>query len=387
MAAAAGAVALAGTSQAQDLTTDFDASATIAFGAFDAEGRGDPESFGLRARFGGEAFWTTANGIDLGAAIDVAAERDHPGRTPRGGGVGACPVMATPCPVPRGYASGLGFGVPEGGDEFRAGLETAYLFVRGPGGEGGLGRDAGAAARYSLSPPTVLKVSGGADSSIDLSGLGGVFVRNDGSGQSIKATVESPRILGLKGALSFTPDGREYQGLDQGYERSPVVLAFAPDEIWEAGVSFAHALPSGLEAQAGVTFLAASPRVGAAAFEDLETWTIGANIGREGWRIGAAFLDSTDGATAGGYQAFVASWVNEWAPWALMAEFGQADDDTAQVKAHMATMALKRSFGERVSIASGVSYRSRQPQIGTPLSTNEGASQTIGLFWELAFTP
>jgi hypothetical protein len=384
--AAIGACGCAAPAFAQDFETRFEASGAIVAGAFDADAGADPEALGLRLSLSGEASWLMANGAELGAAVALVAERDHPNRNPKGGSRGPCPSAAPICPFARGFTSGFGFNVPAASDDIRGGLETAYLFARGAWGEASIGRDSGAAARYGYAPPTILRLAGGASSSVDITGLGGVEVRNDASGQSMKATVETPRILGLKAGLSYTPDAAEYEGLDQGYPQDARVPGrFVPEESWEGGVSFSHTFAAGLEGQVGISALNASPAAALPGQENLETWSLGAGLGRDGWRIGATYLDSNDGVRTGGYRAASAAWVQDWGAWSMMAEAGQAWDDTVNAKAHMATIAVRREFSETWTLAGGVSYRSRKNQITSPISTNPNDGQTSVLFLELGF--
>lgn len=383
--ALAGAALLGGVASAAEPVTEL--TATAAAMATATEG-GDGEALTGRAAFRAQYGVLFDNQLEWGVGFGAAVERDDPRRDPRGGRAGDCAPATPGCPslggAPlRGLVSGAYAAGPAADEGARLQLESAYVYLRGGWGEASLGRDEGAGKRLSLLPPTVLAIGGAIDPPVDGTGLGGVILRNDVSGQSAKVFAATTRIVGLQAAASFTPE-IEHEGLDQGYRAGPAV--FEAEDIWEGGVSYAGALGR-WEAAGGVTFARAQDGQGRASFGDMTSWSAGATLARGGWSFGLAWLENDNGWAAGGrdYTAFGASAVRDWGDWSLMLEAASSSDNLAYVDTEAATLAMRRKLGERWALAGGANWRDRSSPDGNALSRTQRNECAFGAFLEISF--
>lgn len=386
--ALAGAALLGGVAGAAEPVTETGASAALLVGAFDGD---DEEALVARAAFRVQHGLLFDNQLEAGFGVGAAAERDHPKRDPRGGLAGDCAPAVLACPsaggLPvRGLASGSYVSGAVADEGARLELETAYLYLRNGWGEVSVGRDEGAGKRFSLTPPTILAIGGGIDAPVDGTGLGGVVLRNDVSGQSAKVFAATTRLVGFQAAGSYTPD-IEHEGLDEGYRTGAGAPAvFEAEDIWEGGLSWAGAI-AGWEAAAGVTGARAGDRGGRPAFDDMAAWSAGVTLKRENWRFGVAWL-ANDNGWAGGdrdYTAVGASVVRDSGPWSAMLEAAASSDNLAFVDQKTATAAVRRSFGERWALAGGVNWRDRSSPVGSGSSRIARNDRGFGAILELSF--
>ncbi len=342
-----------GGAQAVEWRDERGAALALAASALDQTGGLDAEPLLARADIYWERTGLFANGLEAGLSLGAAAARDHPARDPRAGAGGACPPQEPACPNSAGEpvrapVSGLVSAGPAADRGVRGEVETAYLFLRGPWGEGSLGRDQGAGDRFSLPPPTILRAVGLADATLDPTGFGAIVLRNDLSGFSAKASYVSPRLLGFSAGLSYTPrfEGR---GLDQGARAG---AAPDPEDTLEAGLSFARTWRSGWETQSALTYSTADGGA-RAGFDRIESASAGIQIGREGWRLGASGLVSDNGWAAGDapYAAYGASASWARAKWAFMAGVARARDDLVGVDTHRVLAGARFSVTDQFSVA------------------------------------
>ncbi len=388
-AAAAGLALMGGGGAfAAEPVVEKDATATVLATAFDGEG----EALTARASAFVQAGWLFQNQVEAGFGVGVVAERDARARDPRGGRVGACAPVQAGCaglggaPL-RGFVSGYYTDGPASDEGARIALESAYLYVRNGWGEASLGRDQGAARRLSVTPPSVLAIGGGLDAPVDGTGLGGVILRNDISGQSAKLFVATTRIVGLQAALSWTPE-LEHEGIDQGFrERAGAPQVFAPEDIIEGGLSFAHTFASGWETAAGLTYAHAEDKGGRPAFGAMDAWSAGATVARNGWSFGASYLESNNGWVSDGrdYRAVGVSGVRERGNWAVMLEAGVSSDDLTYVDTKTITGALRRKVSDHLAISGGASFGSRSSPLGGASSRTGRKEDGFGGFLEISY--
>jgi Gram-negative porin len=391
-------VALAAPAHAQDhgdeqSALEFNVSGRIilALGDFDANDGVDSEP--LVIRYEGEANIETIldNGLVIGAEAEIAAERDQPQRDPRGGRAGACPPGLADCaaiagqPVRSPISGFAGAGLTEQ-DSLRAALEEAYIYIEGGWGEVSLGLTDGAAAELSLSTPSILAGTSSVDGSLSLSGLGGAQIINDFSGSSAKVTLESVSILGLRGAVSFTPEAN-YETLDQGFDqRAGGPVDYEGENIIEAGLAFNRVWANGLRTEVAATYLTAENASDALEWERLDAWNVGVQLEWGAVRGGVSYFASDNGWAAGdrGYEALAGSGVYEQGAWSFMLEGSTASDDLAHTNVNTVLAAVRRSLGEHAGLSLVISRQERMvPLVVGPV--REGREQQAnGVFLEFA---
>jgi predicted porin len=388
MTGAAGLLLIcAGAAEAAEYDFEPTVRVAVAGGVVDADGAESPEPVAARVDVGGTARVTLDSGLRLGATLEAGAELDQAGRDARGGRAGDCPAGVADCagvrsPITGYFAAGLGED-----REARGALTRAYVFLEGGWGEVSLGRDDGAAARFSLPTPSVLTRTSLADASLSVTGLAEIVTANDLSGSSTKITLASPRLLGLRAGLSFAPES-DAVDLDRGFDqRSGAAASLDAENIVEAGLSFARTWRNGLRTEAAVTYLTAEDGSGLTGFDRVESWHAGLRLARGDWRVGAAYLASDNGWAAGdrGYEGLsVGAVYDRGGAWAWMLEGAAGSDNLLHVDVSGVTAAARYALDDRTDISFGARYETRDSPVvigGVRGGVEESAA---GLFLEIA---
>ncbi|KCZ88586.1 porin [Hyphomonas jannaschiana] len=305
------------------------------------------------------------NGLVLGAAARLDAELDHPARA------GFSGIVADPAPgelAVAGAFSGLARspGIEE--DGARAMLQTAYIYVEGGYGEARLGRDEGVAKRFAQGAPSLF-------SSLSLHAPhldpdGGAIVRTDHdlTGPAAKVSGTTPRIVGFKGGLSYTPEA-DVRGLDRDPVRIlPGSPAIVLTNATEASVSFNHRFrQSGVRVRAATGWSRADVDAAPTApvsYGTVETWSFGASTEWKNTVIGASWLSSDNGLSglSGDYTAWTAGLTHTAFGLDWGVEYGEASDDAAGAEGESWRAGVARSVTDSARIAFG--YRSDQLDFG-----------------------
>ena len=389
--AAAGLVlAGAGAAGAGEPVFERDVAAAVLVTGFD--GVSDPTPVTARVSAFGQAGWLFENQVEAGVGLGLVAERDDPTRDPRGGRAGDCAPAQAGCaslggqPL-RGFVSGYVTAGPTADEGVRLALESAYFYVRNGWGEASLGRDQGAARRLSVTPPTILAIGGALDAPVDGTGLGGVVLRNDISGQSAKLFVATTRVVGLQAAVSYTPE-IEHEGIDQGYrERAAAPQVFEPEGIVETSLSFAHTFASGWETTAGLTYAHAEDNSGRASFGAMNAWSAGATLAKNGWSAGVSWLQNDNGWSGRGrnYTAAGISAVREQGDWAFMLEAGTASDNLTYVDIKTVSAAARRRISPHLALAGGANWADRTSPVGGGAARAGRNEDGFGAFLEISY--
>ncbi|MBU6371832.1 MAG: porin [Alphaproteobacteria bacterium] len=347
---------LGATGSAQALAPDVTprAAVRISGGPLDAEGRAVAGP-AARIEAGVTASWLLDSGVAIDAVLGGALEAEPR----RGGWAPAAAAVAGPRLSP---ATRLAADPAARAGSGRAALEEAYLAVRGGWGEASVGRDVGVAARFSLPPPTILRAATTVDPLIDPTGLGGVRIRADLSGPSAKASVVSPRWLGVRVGGSYTPR-TEGTNLDD-----PPVKSAAPRfrgrDIGEAGLSFDRTWRSGLQTTVGVGWARGA---GGPAFGDVEMTSWGARVGGGGLSFGVAGRTAReDVAPRGETRSLAAGATYERGAWAFEASAARMRDEVAPITLRTATLAARRSLSDTATFAVVGSWGDRVDGAVTP---------------------
>ena len=295
----------------------------------------------------GNAETVLENGVRIRARGAWRLQTDH---TNRPGGIGGFGQIEG---APVGAFSGLSGGPAIEGSDTRGRLETAYLQVDGGYGELRVGKDRGVAARFFEGPKSALSHARLDSTLLDPTGLATVRTRHDLTGPSMKISYASPRLLGVRAGVSFTPEA-DADGLD----RRPAAGTggIAPDtqnalelalngtrrfreSDWRIDVSAAWST-------ADVTTRGLTP-----IYEDMQTWSAGTRIEKGDWTIGASWLNSGNGLANGDYKSWTAGLFRESYDIDFSAEYGESEDDGAQLNTHGWRLSAGRDFGRDTRIA------------------------------------
>lgn len=317
------------------------------------------------------------NGVRLRARTTLRAQKDHPARPGSTAGFGFDSFAQV------GGFSGLSDGPALDQDDFRARFETAYFQIDGGYGEIRIGKDQGVAARFHEGTKSVLSHARLDSALLDPSGLSIIRTRHDLTGPSFKLSYATPRIVGLRAGLSFTPQA-DADGLDRRASGGSGMFVPNVENALEVALNGSHLFrDSGWRVEGALAWsggdMASS---GSPAQSDsIETWSAGTRLSHGDWTLGASWLESDNGLQDGAYEAWSAglsrtAWQTDWS-----FEYGEAEDIGAQTDSSGWRFGAARSFGKNNKFA--LAYR--HDDLSTPLYSwdSQGIVVEITLFSEI----
>lgn len=304
--------------------TSWEAEATLVLSP-DADDEAEKALF--QTRLSGKAGYVFDNGVILGAAGAFEVQRDHPARA----GFSGNTQDLSSSSAGQGAFSGLATGPDVEDVGSRGQLEEAYVWLAGGYGEARIGRDEGIAAQFYEGAPSVFAATSVANATLDPTGQNFIKTRHDLTGPANKISLTSPRLLGVKAGVSYTPEAN-VRGLDRDPVRKlpgndPVEL----ENATEIALNVSRRLPNAgprlqgylAWSQADVQRLTQKTKV--------ETVSTGASIQGEMWRAGASYLTSDNGfdGLSGDYTAWHIGASRDWKAVTFSAGVGGATDDGA----------------------------------------------------------
>jgi hypothetical protein len=310
------------------------------------------------------------NGLELGLVVKLDAELDNGARS---GFSGIVADPASGSPGLSGAFSGLAQTDGLEDDGARGVLQTAYVYAEGGYGEVRIGRDEGVAKRFSEGAPSLFSTLSLHSPKLDPDGGAIVRTDHDLTGPSAKVSFTTPRIIGLKGGISFTPEA-DVRGLDRDPVRIlPGTPAFSLSNAAEASVSFNHRFrESGVRVRAATAFSRAdvdAAPTSPVAYGTVQSWSAGAIAEWKDTTIGASWLSSDNGLDGrpGDYSAWTAGLTHTAFGLDWGAEYGEATDDSAGVKGESWRAGVARKVNENARLTLGYRYDSlNSGSIATP---------------------
>lgn len=305
------------------------------------------------------------NGAAIGARLTMRLQKDHPARAGFTGNPGVVATGVTPI---RTAFSGLTLaGVPEDSGA-RGSIETAFIYIDGGYGELSLGRDKGVAARFFEGAPDVFTHSRSSDGYLDISGLNIVRTRNDLTGPAAKLSYTTPRILGVRAGLSFTPVA-DVRGLDRDPARGVAgIIRPRLRNAIEAGVQASRRLRgSGVRLRGSVTWSRADidTSIAGTGFRPVQTFSAGAEAEWETFGFGASVLTSNNGLRGdGNYTAwsFGAKTTQLGLDWA--ANYSQGSDDGVGLKGRNWSIGATYELWSNLKLTAGWQSQSLETRAG-----------------------
>ncbi|MEM7492060.1 MAG: porin [Pseudomonadota bacterium] len=314
----------------------------------DSESR-ESETFLGEASLSGTAETILESGIRLRGRFALRLQKDHPQRPGGSGGFG---VDTTAAP---GAFSGLSNGpVPTGeGDDLRARLETAYIQIDGGYGELRIGKDSGVSARFHEGAPSVLSHARGDTPLLDPTGLTTVRTRHDLTGPSAKISYATPRLLGVRAGVSFTPDA-EADGLDRRPAAGGATSAPEIENAIEVALNATRTLrDSGLRFDVAVAWSHAdvSTRFGNTPYMDIETLSGGLKLAAGNWSGGLSALSSDNGLANSDYASWSAGVMRESDLFDLSLTYSEAQDDSVNLDGRSWRFGVGKDFNIGLNVA------------------------------------
>lgn len=289
------------------------------------------------------------NGLRLRARGALRMQADHPTRPGGTGGFGAI------ADAPVGAFSGLSAAPPIESSDLRTRLETAYLQVDGGYGELRVGKDLGVGARFHESARSVLSHARLDSILLDPTGLSTVRTRHDLTGPSLKASYASPRLLGIRGGISYTPTA-DADGLDRRADAGTGGRAPETENAIELALNGTRRLrESGWRFDVGMAFSTAdvATRGLSPSYDKIETWSAGTRIEKDDWTFGASWLESDNGLSQSAYSAWSAGLHRTAHETDFSIEYGEANDDGARLDAQSLRIGAARDLDRNTRLAIG----------------------------------
>ena len=328
--------------------------------AFTAEGAivlapdADETVLGL-VRAGLSADYVLSNGAIIGAAGALEAQYDNPARD---GFAGVFPSAGGAGGEPGGAFSGLGRGLAPEDRDARISLETAYIYIDGGYGEARFGADDGVATRFFEGGPALLTQAGLVNPALDPSGQILTRTDHDLTGPALKLSYATPRILGLRAGLSYTPEA-DRRGLDRDPARDfPGAARPEIEDAFEVALNISRRLPrSGVRLRAGAAYSQADTQLPAnpTLFGKVETWSAGGSAEFSKFRIGGSYLESNNGVSGipGDYTAWSLSGAVPFGKFEAVAALAGAEDEFARLSSDSWEIGLAWKPEDRWRLAAG----------------------------------
>lgn len=317
----------------------------------DSDANADAEKLLGEISLTGNAETVLENGVRLRARGAFRLQADHSNRPGGIGGFGNNPG------APVGAFSGLSVGPSVDHSDIRGRLETAYLQIDGGYGEVRIGKDRGVAARFFEGPKSALTHARLDNSLLDPSGLAATRTRHDLTGPSLKASYASPRLVGLRAGISFTPEA-DADGLDRRPAAGTGGLAPNTRNAIELALNGTRRFrESDLRLDVGLAWSSAdvsnrgplsdlSP-----IYDDMQTWSAGTRVEKGDWTVGASWLSSENGLPDGDYSSWSAGLFKEAYNIDFSAEYGESEDQFSDLDSQGWRLAAARDFGRDARVA------------------------------------
>jgi len=354
---AAGSVALGASAAAQPvgdrLETEPIAGVTLVLapGSGDSEGPREAVAALYEVELGGRAEYILDNGTEIGGRLVWRAQRDHPNRP---GGSGS-PLAGGGQVV--GAFSGLSTADAAREAGPRGSLESAFIYVSGGYGEISLGRDTGVATRFQEGNVDVFTMARATDTRLDPGGISIVRTRADLTGPAEKLSYTTPRLLGVRGGLSYTPEA-ERAGLDRNPVSGADGLARAGIEnAWEAGLNVSRRLrESGVRLRGALGYVRAdlaAPAGAGAVKGSVEAVSVGGEITHGDLRLGASHLQGDDGLETGDYSAWSLGAAYGLQDWTVSLTVAASEAESVGLEGEAISFGVSREIGKNGTFTVG----------------------------------
>ncbi len=287
----------------------------------------EPEELLYELSVGAKAEKVLDNGVRLRARSILRLQKDHPLRPGFTGGFSDQTLARV------GAFSGMSAQEPLPNDDLRGRLEVAYLQVDGGYGEARVGKDLGVAARFHEGAPSVLTHARLDSPLLDPSGLNGLKSRHDLTGPSAKLSYATPRLLGIRGGISYTPEANA-DGLDRRPAAGIGLAAPKTTNAVEVAVNTSHRIDlidTRIEGSAAYSTADVEDQEGVFAYERVNTHSFGGRAEHGDWSLGGSWIQSNNGNPNADYEAWSAGLGYEkfGVDWSL--NYGSAEDQGASL--------------------------------------------------------
>ena len=321
------------------------------------------------------------NGVRWRLRSSLRLQQDNPRRPGGIGGFGSDSMGPTGAPV--GAFSGLSSATPLEETGVRGRWETAYLQIDGGYGELRIGKDQGVAYRFQEGPKSVLSHARLDTTLLDPSGLAIVRTRADLGGPSAKLSYASPRLLGVRAGLTYTPVAIT-DGLDRRPAAGTGLTAPESRDIFEIALNGTHtfrATDTRIDVGVSWTHADTTDQADLAPYSATEVMSAGTRIEIGEWTLGGAWLASDNGLPNGDYTAFTFGMARPayGIDWSF--DYGQAEDNAAELDSASFRFGGAYPISETASVA--IAYSRDRLESGTQSFESQGIVVEITLSSEI----
>ena len=325
------------------------------------------------------------NGLEIGAVGRLELQHDNPHRA------GFSGVSGGDFGLGQGAFSGLAAGTGYEQIGTRGQLEQAYVYAEGGYGEVRLGRDKGVAARFYEGAPSIFLKASTANPVLDPTGRAYIRTDNDLTGPALKVSYASPRILGVRAGVSYTPTA-DVRGLDRDPERqvagNPQISV---DSAAEAAINVSRRLrESGVRVRGALAYSRAdvSSSLRPDIYGTVETWSAGASAEFETITLGASLLGSNNGLDSGSgdYSAWMIGATKQAFSMVFGADYGEATDDLTGLTSESWSLGAAKELTDSLRVKVG--YRSQTSRVRRvlPLGVPQKEDSADGIVLEITLS-
>ena len=340
--------------------TDFGADLIVLTGVFDdSDTEIDAEPVLMELSLTGDAEYLFDNGVEVSGHLTFRAQTDHPARSGFAGALLDCPPSDSNCRNIEGQGVRGAFsrlsstGVRDEDQDIQGSLELAYVMIDGSWGELVVGRDQGVAQRFYEGGPTVFNAGRGTNPILDPMGIAISRTRNDISSTAEKVSYVTPRLLGVRAGVSVTPDA-SVERLDLDTHTATVgVLEPEIEGVVEAGLQASrHLRDADLRLRGSLTW-SNTNLTSPAAYEDMNTFSVGVDVERrDEFRLGASLLTSDNGGQ-GDYQSAAIGGSYIYDAYELKLSADSTKDDTINLDGWGVSVGAGRQINDHLELTLG----------------------------------
>ena len=387
LTAATIALAFGGSAGAQSIAegweVDGKAQAVIAISSMDSVERLPARSVLGELAIRATAEKTLENSAEIGFRFEAKAQLDHPARAGFTGNVepfDLLPVDGALNPGIRGAYSGLTRSGELEDKDFVGAIETAQAYIDGGYGQVSIGYGRGVAVRFHEGAPDIFTHVRAANPKLDPGGINIVRTENDLTGPAPKLTYQTPRLLGVRAGVSFTPKAN-VAGVDRDPRRAvPGVISPDIENVWEVSTQLSRKLsePS-VRIRASASYTTGEVSVVDPSFDvdDVTVWSAGAELEFKRVSLGADYLSSNNGlARDGDYRAWSAGVTTGAFGWDWGLRYGESEEENIRAEAQNWSIGGATKISQNIKVAAG--YQSTDLELGEFPFTNPFSSAISG---------
>jgi len=191
--------------------------------------------------------------------------------------------------------------------------------------------------------------------------------------------------VGVQFGASYSPNARAC-GVDYCVRRNGAdgtgVLAPDLEDVAEFGVSLDRNFGNGFSAELTGTYARASEQSNLAAFDDLESFGVGAEFKYNDLTLGGSWLKSNNALEDGDYEAWDIGLSWKPAQWGVSLSYGHADDESVDLISDQITLGAIYEFNDRFSLGTGLQYVDRSSPFAVGGTITQQDEKAYGLFVE-----